>query len=123
MLDVTQGPEQSYHSEHSEYYAMMRLEPESFEQVWDAATEELRAGKALVFSTRGFADPIEAQRAVDFLAGSTIALGGHVENVGDGIFLFTPSHAQVSVYGQDAARAPAPGMPSLFWFLGLGNGR
>lgn len=78
---------------------------------------------AQILSTRHFAEVGEAQRAVDFLSGSTLALGGHIESVGDGIFLFTPASAQVSIYGQDT-RGAMPGRPSLFGFLsGFGGGR
>ena len=42
------------------------------------------------------ADPAEAQRIVDFLAGATSALDGQVERIGESTFLFTPAGVSVS---------------------------
>ena len=41
-------------------------------------------------------DPDQAQRAVDFIAGGTYAIDGHLERVGESIFLFAPSCVNVT---------------------------
>ena len=37
----------------------------------------------------------QAKRIVDFLAGTTYAIGGDVQKVGEGIFLCTPANVDV----------------------------
>lgn len=44
----------------------------------------------------GRADPLEAQRIVDFMAGVVSALDGRVERLGDDAFLFSPAGVIVS---------------------------
>jgi cell division inhibitor SepF len=42
------------------------------------------------------ADPAEAQRIIDFLAGAISALDGQVERIGDATVLFSPTGVRVS---------------------------
>ena len=42
------------------------------------------------------ADPAEAQRVIDFLAGAISALDGQVERIGDATVLFSPAGVTVS---------------------------
>jgi cell division inhibitor SepF len=42
------------------------------------------------------ADPAEAQRVIDFLAGAISALDGQVERIGDATILFSPAGVTVS---------------------------
>jgi cell division inhibitor SepF len=42
------------------------------------------------------ADPVEAQRIVDFLSGAISALDGQVERIGECTFLFAPAGISVS---------------------------
>ena len=42
------------------------------------------------------ADPAEAQRVIDFLAGAISALDGQVERIGDATVLFSPAGVRVS---------------------------
>jgi FtsZ-interacting cell division protein YlmF len=42
------------------------------------------------------ADPAEAQRIIDFLAGAISALDGQVERIGDATVLFSPAGVRVS---------------------------
>ena len=42
------------------------------------------------------ADPAEAQRVIDFLAGAISALDGQVERIGDSTILFSPAGVSVS---------------------------
>jgi cell division inhibitor SepF len=42
------------------------------------------------------ADPAEAQRIIDFLAGAISALDGQVERIGECTFLFAPAGVTVS---------------------------
>mmetsp|Transcript_63962 Transcript_63962/g.202384 ORF Transcript_63962/g.202384 Transcript_63962/m.202384 type:complete len:83 (+) Transcript_63962:184-432(+) len=77
--------------------------------------QALRERRCVILSTRNM-DVINAQRAVDFLAGSTQILYGHVEALGDGIFMFAPSTSEVHVVG-DAPAHQEDGRPSLFDFM------
>ena len=70
------------------------MEPRSFEEM-PQAIQALRERKSLVLNLT-MMDPEQAQRAVDFVAGGTYALDGHQERIGDSIFLFAPSCAQVT---------------------------
>eukprot|EP00898_Chlorokybus_atmophyticus_P007012 jgi/Chlat1/7311/Chrsp58S06934 len=96
---------------------VLKLEPEAIGDVWDVAIQALRERRAVILSTRRMASP-DAQRAVDFLAGATQIVYGHVESLGDGIFLFTPSTASVRVWGTPSADKPrSANSPGLLGFL------
>lgn len=59
------------------------------------ALEALRARHCLVLQLAR-AEPQEAQRIVDFMAGAVSALDGQVERLGDDAFLFSPAGVIVS---------------------------
>jgi cell division inhibitor SepF len=43
-----------------------------------------------------------ARRLVDFLSGATYALGGHMQKVNQGIFLFAPSNIEITLELKEA---------------------
>ncbi len=57
--------------------------------------DDLKAQKILVVNTTGL-EPKTAQRLLDFIAGSSYALGGDLQEVEHGIFILTPSSVNVS---------------------------
>jgi len=59
------------------------------------ALEALRARHCLVLQL-AMAEPQEAQRIVDFMAGAISALDGQVERIGECTFLFAPAGVTVS---------------------------
>ena len=95
-------------------FHVLKMEPEHFEDIWDVAMMALRERRSIILSTMKM-DPLSAQRAVDFLAGGTQILFGHVERLGDGLFLFAPSTSRVKIFGAPDEE-DRPGRPSLFAF-------
>lgn len=73
------------------------LEPRAFDDARRAA-DCLRDRRPVVLNLQAV-DPELSRRIVDFLSGVTYALDGHLQRVGEAIFLFTPStvtiHAEV----------------------------
>ena len=102
-------------------FHVLKMEPEHFEDIWDVAMMALRERRSIILSTMKM-DPVSAQRAVDFLAGGTQILFGHVERLGDGLFLFAPSTSRVKIFGAPE-EVDLPGRPSLFAFGKKGKAR
>lgn len=82
------------------------MEPRAFEEM-PQVIQALRERKSVVLNLT-MMDPIQAQRAVDFVAGATYTIDGHQERVGDSIFLFTPNCVQVSTHMGVVHEAPTP---------------
>lgn len=80
------------------------MEPRAFEEM-PQVIQALRERKSVVLNLT-MMDPIQAQRAVDFVAGATYTIDGHQERVGDSIFLFTPNCVQVSTHMGVVHEAP-----------------
>jgi len=59
------------------------------------AVEAIRQRHCVLFQLE-HAEPEEAQRIVDFLAGAISALDGQVERIGETTFLFAPAGVSVS---------------------------
>ena len=70
------------------------VEPTSFEEAQGIA-EHLKARKSVILNLEN-ADINLAQRIVDFICGTTYALGGNMQKVGNGIFLFVPNNVDIS---------------------------
>ncbi len=70
------------------------LQPRFFDEARGAA-DYLKVRRPLVVNL-GDADRELAKRIVDFLSGVTYALDGHVQRVGEEIFLFTPSNIPIA---------------------------
>mmetsp|Transcript_427 Transcript_427/g.3229 ORF Transcript_427/g.3229 Transcript_427/m.3229 type:complete len:110 (-) Transcript_427:1260-1589(-) len=73
---------------------LLRLEPETFDEVWEDAVEALRQRKSVVLSTKNM-EPGSAQHAIDFLSGCTLVLWGQVEDLGNGLFMFVTPDEEV----------------------------
>ncbi len=69
------------------------LEPRSFEDTRRGA-DVLKARRPVVVNLQGVEKEL-ARRIVDFMSGVTYALEGHLQRVGEEIFLFTPSHVAI----------------------------
>lgn len=73
---------------------VMVAEPVSFEEAQGIA-EHLKARKSVILNLEK-ADLHLSQRIVDFISGTTYALGGNMQKVGNGIFLFVPNNVDIS---------------------------
>lgn len=69
-------------------------EPISFEEAQGIA-EHLKARKSVILNLEK-TDINLSQRIVDFISGTTYALGGNMQKVGNGIFLFVPNNVDIS---------------------------
>lgn len=70
------------------------LEPTSFEEVPGIA-EHLKNRRPVVVNLDA-ADKDVARRIIDFLSGTTYAISGTTQKVGNGVFLFAPPNVDVS---------------------------
>jgi len=70
------------------------IEPVSFEEAQGIA-EHLKARKSVILNLER-TDGDLSQRIVDFISGTTYALGGNMQKVGNGIFLFVPNNVDIS---------------------------
>lgn len=70
------------------------VEPVSFEEAQGIA-EHLKARKSVILNLER-TDANLSQRIVDFISGTTYALGGNMQKVGNGIFLFVPNNVDIS---------------------------
>jgi len=70
----------------------------------------LRGRRAVVVNLKDV-QPDHALRVFDFLAGATYALGGQLEQAGDGVYLLTPHN--IGIMAEEEGAAPTP--QSSFW--------
>ncbi|MFA6809098.1 MAG: cell division protein SepF [Eubacteriales bacterium] len=69
------------------------IEPSSFEEAQNIA-DHLKLRKAVIINLEN-AESNLAQRIVDFSCGTTYALGGNMQKVGNGIFIFVPNNVDI----------------------------
>ena len=69
----------------------------------------LRGRRAVVVNLREV-QPDHALRVFDFLAGATYALGGQLEQAGDGVYLVTPHN--IGIMAEEEAAASSAGAAS-----------
>ena len=74
-------------------YTIAVLEPQSIDET-ERAVLALKAGTVILFNLAGI-DPEQAQRYVDFAAGSTCAISGHQIKIGPHVFLYTPPTVEI----------------------------
>lgn len=79
------------------------LRAKRFEEV-EVAAGILKARRPAVVSVEGCERDL-ARRMIDFLAGVTYALDGHMRRIGDDVFLFTPRH--IAIGDEDEAEEEA----------------
>lgn len=70
------------------------LEPRSLEDARRGA-DFVKARRPVFVNLQGVEQDL-ARRIVDFLSGSTYALDGHMQRVGEEMFLFTPSNVAIT---------------------------
>ncbi len=82
-------------------------EPTTFEDAQDLA-DSLKNRRQVVLNLSG-TEPDIARRIIDFLSGTTYALDGQTQKLGESIFLFAPSNVEIS-------REPRPLLRSSFTY-------
>lgn len=70
------------------------LEPTTFEDSQNIA-DQLKNRRPVIVNLEN-TDRNLAKRIVDFVSGTTYALGGNMQKVGQGIFLFVPNNVDIS---------------------------
>jgi len=70
------------------------MEPSSFEEAQNIA-DQLKSRRPVIVNLEN-AEKILAKRIVDFISGTTYALNGNMQKVGNGIFLFVPNNVDIS---------------------------
>ena len=79
-------------------YNILRVQPKTLDECWDECIECIQKKKILVFvATEMKRD--EAQRAVDSLCGACSCGKGHVEPIGDRVYIFCPPNCSISNIG------------------------
>ncbi|MDR1604300.1 MAG: cell division protein SepF [Gracilibacteraceae bacterium] len=75
-------------------YKVVIVKPYNFSESKSIA-EHLKARRAVILNLEK-SDEEVAQRIVDFISGTTFALGGKMQKVGEVIFMFVPSNVDVN---------------------------
>ncbi|HWQ89758.1 MAG TPA: cell division protein SepF [Desulfitobacteriaceae bacterium] len=70
------------------------FEPQSFEDAQNIA-DQLKNRRPVIVNLEN-AEKVLAKRIVDFISGTTYALSGNMQKVGNGIFLFVPNNVDIS---------------------------
>ena len=78
---------------------VMIIEPKSFDDALDVV-QSLRERRAVIMNMKEL-EPEQAQRLLDFVSGATHALDGHQKQIGEGIFLFSPSNVVINPLGAE----------------------
>lgn len=86
---------------------IVAIELHSIEQI-QQVIDALLAHQSVLLNLKGMALR-DARRAVDLISGSTYALDGHQELIGESVFLFTPSHLHITKIGEVEGQAGGVG--------------
>ena len=70
------------------------MEPNSFEEAQNIA-DQLKSRRPVIVNLEN-TEKMLAKRIVDFISGTTYALNGNMQKVGNGIFLFVPNNVDIS---------------------------
>lgn len=84
------------------------MEPSSFEEAQNIA-DQLKSRRPVIVNLEN-AEKVLAKRIVDFISGTTYALNGNMQKVGNGIFLFVPTNVDISGEMRDELKDKG-----LFW--------
>ena len=84
------------------------MEPNNFEEAQNIA-DQLKNRRPVIVNLEN-AEKVLAKRIVDFISGTTYALNGNMQKVGNGIFLFVPNNVDISGEMRDDLRDKG-----LFW--------
>lgn len=71
------------------------FQPGTFNEAQQVA-EHIKAHKTVIINMKR-TDKDLAKRIIDFLSGINYAVDGHVQKIADNIFLFSPSHIEVTM--------------------------
>lgn len=71
------------------------IEPASFDEV-QAIADHLRNRKPVIINLEE-TETDTAKRIVDFISGATYALGGSMQKIGNGIFMFAPVNIDIAM--------------------------
>lgn len=86
------------------------LEPANFEESQNIA-DQLKNRRPVIVNLENTERNL-AKRIVDFVSGATYALGGNMQKVGNGIFLFVPNNVDISGEMKDDLKEKG-----FFWSL------
>lgn len=75
------------------------MEPSNFEESQNIA-DQLKNRRPVIVNLENTERNL-AKRIVDFVSGATYALGGNMQKVGNGIFLFVPNNVDISGEAKD----------------------
>lgn len=78
---------------------VMIIEPKSFEDAL-AVVQSLRDHRAVIMNMKELSSDL-AQRLLDFVAGAAHALDGNQKQIGENIFLFSPSNVVINPLGTE----------------------
>ncbi|EGW38320.1 cell division protein SepF [Desulfosporosinus sp. OT] len=84
------------------------MEPNSFEEAQNIA-DQLKSRRPVIVNLEN-TEKVLAKRVVDFISGTTYALNGNMQKVGNGIFLFVPNNVDISGEMRDELKDKG-----LFW--------
>ena len=87
------------------------MEPNSFEEAQNIA-DQLKSRRPVIVNLEN-AEKTLAKRVVDFISGTTYALNGNMQKVGNGIFLFVPNNVDISGEMRDELKDKGLFWPSL----------
>lgn len=80
------------------------FQPGTFNEAQQVA-EHIKAHKTVIINMKR-TDKDLAKRIIDFLSGINYAVDGHVNKIADNIFLFAPSHIEVTMVDETEAATP-----------------
>lgn len=86
------------------------IEPATFEESQNIA-DQLKNRRTVIVNLENTERNL-AKRIVDFVSGATYALGGNMQKVGNGIFLFVPNNVDISGEMKDDLKEKG-----FFWSL------
>lgn len=87
------------------------MEPNTFEEAQNIA-DQLKSRRPVIVNLEN-AEKTLAKRVVDFISGTTYALNGNMQKVGNGIFLFVPNNVDISGEMRDELKDKGLFWPSL----------
>lgn len=78
---------------------VMIIEPKSFQDALEVV-QSLREYRSVIMNMKELGAD-KAQRLLDFVSGAAHALDGHQKQIGEGIFLFSPSNVAINPLGAE----------------------
>jgi cell division inhibitor SepF len=93
-VETALRPKKANRNNNSSEYEIILHEPKVYEDSLNISTQ-LRGGSPVIINLKHL-DPTEGTRLIDFVCGTAYAIDGHMINIGESIFLFTPSNIVIS---------------------------